>query len=875
MSTLSIPFAHFAGPLLWTRTGEVHLTVSLTPLPRPRTEAESTVSAAAHASLFRSLVGKDVLLRGILTWTDPGSVIARMAHGIDLARHRGWAAECDATIDLLEDRWYGTRRWYLSVPVSAGRQWMLRTAARSAVNRLAEAAGISVEPPGPAEVNAYQRAATALLAALPNGLRPEPVPTPELVWTLRHAQSRSPYGDFDPRDAPDLAAELLDVSGRAAIGEPWLDPMATTDPDLSNLARPRAPFERRVLKVVADTGEVNYQCGMVLADTPGKGLRWPATEFLGRIDDAATALDVACWMRIRPRTLALSKNKRSHSHLNEQLGEVGEDPNQSNHLLRLHDAADILADYNARLARDDHEVEVETVVMLSAAGDTRASAETSVRSFLSNNPWPDLTFARPIGAEEKIFWAMQPGGRPDAQLGDYRHIASAYDFATTAPVISTNLGADTGFLLGENKESGLRSAVMLDLFGDAKAGASPAMLIGGELGSGKSKTQKKIAGHVVDRGGRFIGVDNSTTREWFAWANSVPAADRSGPSVSTCDVANPTTSLDPLRILPAKLAGPVMQSFLITLLNVSAQSPQGRTLAKVVKPRYLAEHQIRSSGQLRDHLAEGCDLDHARELADRIDVFSDRDAAGSTAAAVFDTDLPPVDMAARVIVIGTSSVRIPSNQELEHEHLFATLSVQKIFGRALWALIARLGYEVCFADPGDPALFAIGELHHVGSSHEALEAISDFIRYGRKTKSGLLAESHNPGLDVRDRTLIGLIKTRLMLRNSDEEIAAACAALIHDPRKFPLEHAHLVEEIRGFSPIGENGTVAPDRVGEGKFMDARGRIGTIQVLREAQQHRHEASNTTPPDQTDPDDPDDLKDLGDLGDLDGTGTGVAR
>lgn len=847
MST--IPYAHFAANLMWTRAGTVSATFGLAPMARARTEAEASVIAMAHASLFRALAGKDVLLRGLLTWTDPGSVIARMAHGVDLVRNPGWAAECDATIDLIGDRWYGQRRWYLSVPVAAGRQWALASAARSALNRMAEAAGLSVEPPTGAEVAAYQAAAERLLSSLPSTFRPEPVPTAELVWTLRHAQSRSPFGDYDPRDAPDLAADLLDVAGRAAIGEPWLDAMALTDADLGPAGKARAPFERRCLKVVCDTGEINYQCGLVLADTPGRGMMWPMTEFLGRVDDAATALDVACWLRIRPRAVAMAKNKRSMSHLNDQLGQVGEeDPNQANHLLRLHDAAQILADYNTALVRDDHEVEVETVIMLSAAADTRTSAESAVGSFLSNNPWPDLTFARPIGAEEKIFWAMQPGGRIDGQLADYRHIATALDFATTAPVVSTELGADTGFLLGENKESGLRSPVLLDLFGDARSGSSPAILVAGELGAGKSKAQKKIAGHVVDRGGRVIAVDNSTTREWFTWARSLPNPDGGWVSVATCDVVDPATSVDPLRILPARLAGPVMHTFLIVLLNIAAQSPQGRTLAKVLKPAYLHHHDIRSSGALRNHLAQGCDLPYATEIADRIDVFSDPDAAGSTAAAIFDPALEPMDMTARVIVIGTSSVRIPSNEELEHEHLFANLSIAKIFGRALWALMAELGHQVCFADDSDPALFALGELHHVGSSREAIEVIADFIRYGRKTKSGLLAESHNPAADIRDRTLIGLIKTRLMMRNTDDEIAKSCAALIYDPSSYPAEHATLVEEIKGFSPRGDRGEILPDRVGEGKFMDARGRIGTIQVLHEAQPHRHEASNTTPPDQ---------------------------
>ena len=105
-----------------------------------------------------------------------------------------------------------------------------------------------------------------------------------------------------------------------------------------------------------------------------------------------------------------------------------------------------------------------------------------------------------------------------------------------------------------------------------------------------------------------------------------------------------------------RLAGPVVQSLLTTLLNVGATDVEGRTIAKVVKPGYLRDHTIDSMGTLHRHLARGCELPLASEIADRIDVFSDPDTAGSLAAAIFDPNLPPIDLDARAVVIGTSNV---------------------------------------------------------------------------------------------------------------------------------------------------------------------------------------------------------------------------
>ena len=102
--------SHFSGNLMWDRDGGVTASWALEPLPRARTEDLAGAVRRAHTALFRSLVGHDILLRGLLTWTDPAHVAARMIDGVDLAEHPEWAEECNASIDLLADLPLGQRR---------------------------------------------------------------------------------------------------------------------------------------------------------------------------------------------------------------------------------------------------------------------------------------------------------------------------------------------------------------------------------------------------------------------------------------------------------------------------------------------------------------------------------------------------------------------------------------------------------------------------------------------------------------------------------------------------------------------------------------------------------------------------------------------
>lgn len=227
------------------------------------------------------------------------------------------------------------------------------------------------------------------------------------------------------------------------------------------------------------------------------------------------------------------------------------------------------------------------------------------------------------------------------------------------------------------------------------------------------------------------------------------------------------------------------------------------------------------------------------------------------ARVIFDDSLPPLDMdAVDAVVTATHGVALPTRDELGKEHLFNQMRIEKVFGRAVYALIASSAKKFCFSRRWQLGVFAVDETHHITGSPEGEAELMDVIRYGRKDLAALLLGSHDPLADFGNETLRGLIPTRIAMRHRDRTLAKKSLQWIDlDP-----DDEDLVKELtENTSPVTllEDGTegVDPARRGEGILRDARGRIGQVQILPPAVAERFEAAKTTPGGQEPADRPD--------------------
>jgi hypothetical protein len=440
--------------------------------------------------------------------------------------------------------------------------------------------------------------------------------------------------------------------------------------------------------------------------------------------------------------------------------------------------------------------------------------------------------ALPLGSQEELWWAMTPGVPTTRVVREYAQITTSRALSATIPLASTDLGDPKGSLFAANTASDRLGVVLHDPEGSSELDVSGSMGIVGELGAGKSVTLKKLAGDIVDRGGRIVVPDRTSMGEWANWAASVTSA-------TVVDVAAPAVSLDPLRLFGPEVGARVAQSFLTPLLNVAPTSPDGVLLAEVLHPDYLQRHQLTGLGGLRSHLAEGCELQGAPEMARLMNVFARLDIG----RVVFDESLPTVDPnQARAVIIRTHTLVLPSRDELEHEHLFRQLRPEKLFGRALYALIASFARHVCFADLRQLGAFIIDEAHHITASPEGELEIVDFIRDGRKHKAAAFLGSHDPEADFGSATLRGLIPYRLVMRQRDETLARRSLAWLG--LEADEDTVKMLREDT--SPVKAGTGVPEERRGEGFFRDSSGNIGRVKILAPSLPARNEAVRTTPP-----------------------------
>lgn len=828
------PARNIAGHVMWTRTGSVWAIWRLQPRPYGYRPVKDKYEARAlHQALIRALPGESLLL-GVCAGLDPAAVVQRMIDGVDLADCPDWAAECDATLDTLDEIGIGQRVYWLAVPLTdASRKDRTSESAKAAMADLRDLIGMPRTGPTPKEVARRLTQARKVEKSLPAPFRPTPATAAQLVWLHLHAQQRGLFVDVSlPEVAGDVAGQLLTPKSGAAMPEPLLDEGGQSDLDRKQL-RSWNPLDRRYLKVtqpnaVAGTPAASYQSMLVLSDVPDDGMMFPGSEFLGRIDECGLEVDWAVRLTVRSSDEVAKSNRRALINLNEQFGQ--REGELSHGLNALERAAGDLAEYARILDSDKLEVEAQATIVFCVAASDAAGAVEQGRQLADYFGAAGYKLQQPLGYQQDLWWTMIPGAPATRAVREFAQITTSKALSATVPFASTDLGDARGSLLGVNISTGRFGAVLHDIAGASARDVSGSMALAGELGAGKSLTLEKLAGDVVDRGGQIIVPDRTAMGEWAEWAASVTKA-------TVVDIADPQVSLDPLRMYGPIVGSRITQSFLTPLLNVSPTSERGVLLADVLDPNYLAQHELTGLGDLLAHLEQYCKIDGATELARLMNVFARRDFG----RVIFDNTLEPLTPAAPAIVIRTHTLELPNREELQTPHLFEQMRLEKIFGRATYALIAGLARQICFSDRTRLGMFVVDEAHHLTSSPEGEREIIDFVRDGRKHMAAVVMGSHDPEADFGSETLRGLIPTRIQMRQRDKTLARkGLRWLDMDPEDEDL----LNMLTKDTSPVGPDG-VEEHRRGEAFMRDSSGNVGRIKVLAPSLPERRAAVRSTP------------------------------
>lgn len=822
-----------------------------------RPKEDKDIVRSAHKMLLRALPGESLLM-GLCVSLDPGAVIDRMIKDVDLETHPEWAAECDATWDTLDEIRPGQRVYWLSIPLpNKSVKDRLGAANSAALTTLSDWIGAPRGELAPGELERRQAQADRAISDVPHFFKPKPATAAQMVWLHSHCATRGLALDAD---VPPAEAEVM-TRTQSALTPLRIDEGAQTDLDrapaksaerrgkqklshsLANAfssATTKVPALDKVVKIdqpwQVEAGAASYQTFLGLANTPSGDTTFPGSEVLSLADDLAGAdVDWAIRLTVRARQQVLQRNHRALVNLNDQY--LQRESELSSGVSALDRAAAAMADYSTELESNQQEVEVEASVLLAVGAPTRHEALDAAAQLSKLFEASAYELQAPLGYQEDMFWAMYPGAPTTKIVREFAQITTSHHFSAWVPCTQASLGDPSGPLLALNITTNRIGGVHHNTAASSGRDVAGSVGVVGELGSGKSVTLKSLAGYEVDRGAQLVCVDRTDVGEYEYWAKSVMDA-------VVVDMTEPSYSVDPLRMFDPSKGSDMALALLYPLLHLQPDEPMGVLLSEVLEPAYRAEHRLHGLSDVYQHLTAADHPDpNARELGKKMGVYAKR----SFAAALFSPDLPPLDPTSPAIVFRTHKLKLPRQQELEKQHLFEQLTLEKRIGRAMYGLIADLARAICFADPTRLGIFLCDECHHITRNEEGADIIIDIIRDGRKHGAAAYLGSHDPEEDLGSETLRGLIPIRIVHRQRDETLARRCLKWLGVDHNDPVLIKELTEET---SPIaGDDLFVDPDRRGEGYMRDTARSIGRIKVLLPSEPSRHRAVTSTPHKQT--------------------------
>ncbi|WP_040789418.1 ATP-binding protein [Nocardia paucivorans] len=817
------PTAAIRGHLQFTHSGLVTATYFINPLGYGLRKASDKFDVKlAHHSLINNLPNGSLLL-GIQARQNTIDVLSKMVEGVDLDECEDYADEVVASFERIRAIAPHTRLFLLSFPVGTANPGI------SALSRMwrGSTPAIDAAALSRAELDKYEDEANEILSRIGDDFDPTPVPAALFQWLWEHYLARGAVND---PVAPTRAGALDDATA-AVFRSAALDEGARTD---SN-RRLRPSFVPVIKIVQPDSGyRPSYQAMLTPRSFPYAGMVFPGgSEFLTVIEGLGeVTVDWGMRISTKPAEVVLKNNEVNLRRLGEQMDQRDQEVSFAQNTLMS--KAQMLGEYNQHFEINGGESEVSFTTVIAVGGPTQEATMDAVNTLRRRYKRFQVEMTAPVGAQVDLWSMLVPGSPHRRAFDDFAHIVPSDMWAGFVPFTTSQIGDDSGPVIGINLLSGNFEPIHFGIMEAAFHDLSASFAVTGELGSGKSYFLKLIAVLVHDMGGQFLAIDRSQVGEWEHFASAIDDA-------VIIDLANPSVSLDPLRLFDPRVAGERALDSILPLLDLSPTSGAGAAISGLLSPKGVAQHNIRSMldlyrvvCRLRD---EPGSLEEYADLASRLGSIAER------MPVLFDPNLPPLRLDAAATVVRSHKLALPSAEELTTPHLYNRLPLTKRLGTALYELVGVAAREAFLSDNGRFGLLVGDEAHHFTQTQVGAAVTSDFSRDGRKHLAAIGLASHDPATDFQGAAH-NLIPNRFVFRQRDETLARNSLEWLGvDLEEAPFLLSILREETS--PPIGPGRQVPEERRGEMFMRDALNRIGRGKVLGPARLDRAAAITSTP------------------------------
>ncbi|NNH69496.1 hypothetical protein HLB23_06370 [Nocardia uniformis] len=816
------PTAAIRGNLQFTQSGLVTATYFIDPAGYGlRTPSDKYDVKLAHHGLITNLPSGSLLL-GIQARLETLDVLRKMVEGVDLDRSEDYADEVVASYERIQAIMPQTRIHLLSFPVGS-----IGTGLSTLTGLWRSTQAVDVSAISKEDLDSYDEKATSILSKIGSDFAPTPVPAALFQWLWEHYLNRGALGD---PAAPTRVGVLEDATA-AVFGSAALDEGAQAD----SRYRVRPSFIP-VIKVVQPEApdRPSYQSMLTPRSFPYAGMTFPGgSEFLDIINGmAGVSIDWGMRVSMKPAEEVLRNNELGLRRLGEQMEQRDTEVSFAQNTLMS--KAQMLSEYNHHFEVSGGESEVSFTTVIAVGGPTREATLDAVNLLKRRYKRFQLEMTAPVGAQVDLWSMLIPGSPARRAFEDFAHIVPSDMWSGFVPFTSSEIGDDSGPVIGVNLLSGQFQPIHFGIMEAALHDLSASFAVTGELGSGKSFFLKLMAVLVHDMGGQFLAIDRSQVGEWAHFASAIDHA-------VVIDLTAPTVSLDPLRLFDSRVAGERALDSLLPMLDLSPTASAGAVVSNMLTEKGRAEHGIHSmldlvhaTHRLRDDPGSGPEY---ADLAARLGAVADR------LPVLFDPMLKPLQLNAAATVVRSHGLALPTAEELTTPHLYNRLPLTKRLGTALYELVGVAAREAFLTDNGRFGLLVGDEAHHFTQTQVGAAVTSDFSRDGRKHLAAIGLASHDPATDFQGAAH-NLIPNRFVFRQRDETLARNSLEWLGiDVDEAP----YLVQILRESTspPTGAGRTVPEERRGEMFMRDALNRIGRGKVLGPARPDRAAAINSTP------------------------------
>jgi hypothetical protein len=551
----------------------------------------------------------------------------------------------------------------------------------------------------------------------------------------------------------------------------------------------------------------------------------PSSRGFTALVDQATGLDGDFVFRLRPAQYHTSKDLEGtlKDLAAEQKANSTSSIDDEAYADRFHN----IREFGREIRHDGASAKFE-VTTIFAFGAPRLDALTkqirTVTGALESAGYRTFT---PTGLVEELWDMMWPCVSSTSLVSDLAGTTTSSLFAEYIPMRFHRVGDRRGIPVGQSIDDILGNDVFFDIHHATEEG-NGSMAVTGAQGRGKSHLMKYIVSYMADMKLPAYILDGEG--EWATFASTLPSAQ-------VVDLANPTVSVDPLKIMPVEEACPIIADLFLPLLGVNPDTAEGVRLAGFFDAAWVRSRGYTTTRQVLEGIVspsmKTSDLADAiagieRLLRNRLaDAFIDPVINGRV------EELPAAEITADTVVFYTKGIALPPAGKTEER-----MSLRERFGLMANSAVALLTKHFFDKTPG-VAAFVLDE----ASFFDGLDVLSQMIeepdRKGRKNKKLVIVGSQTG--EELSKPEYKLIRRKFCF--GQDTTANAVEALTW--ADFVASPGLVTNLVSDTSPLRHDRNNRPQRgrAGEAFLNDGAAR-GKIRVFDQMRSDRRAISDTT-------------------------------